>query len=62
MEKIAFSVGFKGNPEEYPELPVAGDLVSLVRYDIENLARCCSHLLNEVGRLRAEIDALKGQS
>lgn len=62
MEKIAFSVGFKGNPEEYPELPVGGDAMCLAEYNIENLARCCSHLLNEVDRLRAEIDALKGQS
>ena len=61
MEKIAFSIGFKGKPEEYPKPPVGGGAMDLAEYNIENLARCCTHLLAEVDRLRAEIATLKGE-
>jgi len=61
MEKIAFSIGFHGKPEEWPEHPKAGDRLGLIEFDIQHLSRCCYTLIHDVERLESEVAALRSE-
>lgn len=61
MEKIVYSIGFSGEPGEYPKLPEKFTFKESMWYEIENLSRCCMQLRQEVADLRAELKALRGE-
>lgn len=61
MEKIAYSIGFHGKADEWPEHPKPGDRFGLIEFDIQHLSRCCYSLVNDVERLEAEVADLRSE-
>lgn len=61
MEKIVYSISFSGKPGEYPEWPKKATQLDYVKYDIENLSRCCMQLRQDVADLQAEVERLRNQ-
>lgn len=59
MEKIVYSIGFNGEPGEYPELPERFTHEDVVNHEIENLSRCCMQLRRDVADLQAEVERLR---
>lgn len=59
MERIAYSISFRGERGEYPELPEKFTFRESVWHEIENLSRCCMQLRQDVAELQAELAALR---